>query len=154
MQNDMRWREVIKPHNSGMFVGVHLSPNTVRNLREYIQENNIPNSINDEDLHITLIFDKEREFPYTTESLDIVADPSTFEMLHLGMDSRSLVVKFECQELTDIHTSLKEEFGIPWDWPDYKAHISLSYDSPIELHPDPPKFPLELTETYIRPWEE
>lgn len=119
-------------HKDGTYFGVRFTHDTKQNLSKYIKRNKIPNPIDPEEFHTTVVYSRKalpnvRSWGVVTPM--ITGKPNKFEVWksHDG-DNHVLVLKYDCQALTDRHNFLVNEFGATHDFEEYIPHITLSYD--------------------------
>jgi len=97
--------------------------------------------------HATIIYSKAW-FPYKEAQCFplVVEPPYIFERLR-----NQLVLRFDNQRLFERHIELRAA-GATWDYPDFKAHISLGNftGQGWEL----PDFPLTFSKEYYQTWDE
>lgn len=134
--------------SNGTFVAVRLTPATVRKIVEWLWENGIPEPIDFEDLHVTLLHDDEKAFPWSNREYNppIKVDPATYT---LDDFDGVLVLRFDCPELRERHEWGMQEYGLTWDYPEYIPHVSLSYGNKLDpCTLTPPGFPLYISHEY------
>ncbi len=142
-------KEALK--KKGTYAGVRFCDNTKDAIQAYMDENNIPNMLDKEKLHSTLLYSRKHCPDYTPAgNVSMVGVPKEFDVWNTqapegsGKDtSRALVLKYECPELEQRHMSLRKEHGATHDFPDYTPHITLSYDigdTDVDQLPDISKF--------------
>lgn len=141
---------------TGTFVGAKLSPDTEKDILDWYDRVGMENPEPREDLHITLIGDKKREFPWDCQEYPpLEIDPSTFSLEEFGdEEDKALVLRFESPELEERHWWGRETHNIDWKFPVYKPHITLGYDTGLNPEDLPmPDFPLIITGEFTTPWE-
>jgi len=126
----MRLDEIVQEQPKGTFAGVRLSPKSVAKLMAFSKEHNIPAPLKADEFHATLLY--SRKFlpdykPYGTFKKPLTATPK--ELTLLGEIKDSLVVLVDCPALSQRHDYLMKKHDAVWDWPEYKPHVSLSYDA-------------------------
>lgn len=147
-----------KTHHKGTYAGVHFSEETKKAVSEYIKENSIPNSTPTDKLHATLLYSRKRLPDYKAKGdLEpmLRGKPGSFQVWEGQPDSTGnvpncLIMEFDCPELTARHNELMEEHQATYDFPDYKTHITFSYDIGEMSKDDLPPFngPIELVHEY------
>lgn len=152
-------KQMDEEKKAGWFVGVKFSPETVKNLVEWTKNNQIADAPSPDRYHTTIIFSRTRKFPYTPQRWDppLTVDPSTFELALFGPDRNILVLKFDCPELDARHWKARTEYDLPWDYPEYASHVTLTeLDKPFpgDISELPvPNFPLEIVSEYVKDFE-
>ena len=151
--------ETYKPPSPGQFVGVKFSPRTVANLIAWCKDNNVPNREDPSKYHTTIILSRSHKFKYNPIRWNppLIVDPASFGLDLFGPDKDKLVLTYDCAELDARHWAARVEEKIPWDWPDYAAHITLSnfevaFNGDITKLPLP-EFPLEIVAEYVTDFE-
>lgn len=135
----MKWQDLTEKQETntkGTYAAVNFDKETIKTIQEYMKENDIPNPLSSDKMHTTLL--KSRKYcPDYKAAGKIdppwVGTPTEFEVWKTrpkdgGEGSNCLVLRFECKELNDRHAELMKEHDASYDFPDYKTHISLSYD--------------------------
>lgn len=152
-------KEALK--TKGTYAGIRFSENTKNSIEAYMRETRIPNMLDKEKLHSTLLYSRKHCPDYQpNEKLSLTGKPDGFVVWNTqapeGSDrdtTRCLVLKYECPELVDRHFQLRHEHGATHDFPDYTPHITLSYDigdMDVDQLPDISKFlsQIELAHEY------
>jgi len=131
----------------GTYAGVKFDDDTVNNINKYIEENNIPNPV--QYFHTTLLYSRENLPKYQPISYDTPLKGKITEIKNLG-DDKTIVIMFDCPELSKRHSELRKEHNAPWDFPEYIPHVTLSYDAKdINVNKlTLPKFPINITKEY------
>jgi 2'-5' RNA ligase len=151
----MKICELTEPRNTvGIFVGVELTPNSLNQLLQWINENNITGNITPTDqFHTTLIQDKEKSFPWKAQTYNppLKLELNTYYLDLFGLSKDILVLGFECEFLQKKHQLAKQLYNIKWDFDNYDPHITLARNvvnfdvQNIAL----PKFPIFLNGEYV-----
>jgi len=147
-----------KTHHKGTYAGVRFSDGTKKAVAEYIKENSIPNPTPTDKLHATLLYSRKRCPDYKAQgdlNPTMHGEPGAFQVWEGQPDDdghkpNCLVMEFDCPELTARHNELMEEHKATYDFPDYKTHITFSYDIGEMEHKDLPAYegPVELVHEY------
>ena len=145
----------VKPR--GTYFGLHPTPETKAAMREFLHDYEIPNPLDMEKMHCTVIF--SRAFCGEQALGDL--DPhwqGNFDKYDL-FDSapkenqdqtKCLVLKFVCPELID-HLKSK---GATHDFPELTPHMTLSYNVGLDYdHSDLPEYdgPIHFHHEYSEP---
>jgi len=147
-----------KTHHKGTYAGVHFSEETKNAIVEYIKNNNIPNATPVDKLHSTLLYSRRRCPNYKPQGELNPALHGTPGEWHVwegqadddGHCPQCLVLEFDCPELNERHDYLMDEHNATFDFPEYKTHITFSYDindMDIDGLPDY-EGPIEMVEEY------
>lgn len=141
-----------KKDNKGTYAGVRFDDDTNDSIKKYIEDNDIPNGISPKDFHTTLLYSRKFLPDYEPEgvySQPMIGKPVGFEKWSTQPDdngkvSACLVLRYDCDQLTSRHEALMQEHEATYDYPEYKPHITLSYDIGSLQVKDLPKFDSEL----------
>lgn len=120
----------------GTYAAVRFCERTKNAIQSYMHEANIPNMLDKEQLHSTLLYSRKHCPNYQPDSsASMVGIPHEFDVWNTqspegsGKEtSRCLVLKYECPDLVKRHQELREEHGATHDYPSFEPHITLSYD--------------------------
>jgi len=119
---------------SVFFAAVKFSEKTIEKLLTFCYDNNVPNTLDPDDFHSSLICSKKMIFNFQpNENLNIVCMPFEFDIFiskpstFKPQKTRSLVLKFCCDYMIDRFEVLIENGG-QHDQEQYQPHITLSYD--------------------------
>lgn len=121
----------------GTYAAVKFDKATTDAVAKYIADNNLPNGLNPDKMHCTVLY--SRKYCPDYEPLGKIDPPwkgtptklEVWESRGKGRDeepTRCLVMKFECDQLNKRHEELMKEHDATYDFPEYKTHITLSYD--------------------------
>jgi hypothetical protein len=135
----MKWEDLTEKQQAetkGTYAAVNFSKETTDAIKEYIKENDIPNPLSADKMHTTLLYSRKYCPDYTPlGKIDPPwkGTPTEFEVWKTrpkdgSEGSNCLVLLFKCEELNKRHQQLMNELDATYDFPDYKTHISLSYD--------------------------
>lgn len=147
----MRYTDLFEEQAPGTYVGVRFSPETVAALTEFQKANDIPNPLSAENFHTTVIYSRE---PIAWEARDDLGDEDCatkgWEVFVTKDKSRCLVLLLDSLYLQS-RFDVGIERGATHDFPDYKPHITLSYDIgtfDIKKLPEA-DFDIELSHEYV-----
>jgi hypothetical protein len=141
---------------SGKFVGAKLTKETEKNIRNWLKENSV-DALGCEDLHVTVILDKKRKFPWDLMKYEppVEVPTDSFALDLFGPEKNVLVLKFDNKFLEDRHYAARKELGIKWDYDSYHPHLALSYSFKGDLSKlSLPTFPLFLDHEYTKPFKD
>lgn len=119
--------------SDGTYVGAKFSSKTIKDLEKLLKELKIPNPISSDKFHTTIIFSRKK-FPDNFKAkgkLDPVwkGTPKDLEIFPTRDSGKNaLVLRYTCKEQKDRHEFLMDEYKATYDWPEYKIHLTLSYD--------------------------
>lgn len=142
-----------KTHHKGTYAGVHFSESTQDDLKKFMMMNDIPNPVPRDKLHTTLLYSRKRCPNYVPRGLidpPLVGKPTGFEVWPSQEGNNCLVLKYDCPELTQRHKDLMSEHGATFDYPEYRTHVTLSYDiGDMDISSLPPyEGTIEIVEEY------
>lgn len=120
--------------NRGTYVGVRFHPDSRKSLIEYAQNAGIPNPLEEEDLHCTIVY--SRKFLPEFDAYGEIDPPVKGVIRKLEIwphktdegETKCLVIKFDCPALIRRHERIRNEHGATFDYDEYTPHITLSYD--------------------------
>lgn len=142
----------------GTYYGVRPTPETVTAMQQFMGDHKIPNRIEPEKMHCTIVFSRV----FCNEQALGFLDPhwkGKFEKYDLfnpaqdQTDEKCLVLGFICPEMIDRHNHLKTK-GATHDFPNLSPHMTLSYKvDPDYDHLSLPKYdgPIHFHHEYSEP---
>ena len=141
---------------SGTLVGVKYSKLTQLKVAKWFELLKIPNPVDVATLHSTLAYSKETlAMPYGRRPVDWKARSKHYFSVFANRQSEgkhALVLEIDCHEMITRHHYIRHAYNAPWDFPDFRPHVTLSYDVPagfsVDFHPD---LELEIIEEYTVP---
>jgi len=121
--------------NNGTYAAVRFSEDTKNDLVTFINDNNIPNSVDINELHTTLLYSRKHlpdYIPTGTYPSKLIGTPIKFEKWPTnptnGKVTMCLVLRYDCDELHERHEHLMNTHSATYDFKNYNPHITLSYD--------------------------
>jgi hypothetical protein len=135
--------------STGTYAAVKFDNETKKAITDYITSNGIQNGVNPEKLHCTLLY--SRKYLPDYEPLGDIDPPwigtaKSFDVWDSSdKTSRCLVLEFECPELQERHKTLMDQHEATYDFPEYKTHVTLSYNIGDLDHTALPPFEEQLT---------
>lgn len=143
----------------GTYAGVRFSDDTIERIKAFIKKYDIPNAVRSSKLHTTLLYSRKHLPNFEARGkLDspIIGTPTGFDLWKTqpkeGQEqTQCLVLKYDAPELKALHEALMKEHGATWDYPDFNAHVTLSYNYPGSLEDvgDPSEVgEIEIVEEY------
>ena len=115
----------------GTYVGVRFTDETKENIKEYMKLMNIPNPISVDKLHTTIIYSRKRLPNFLSRGkLDNIIEGkfTSFDTWDTQDGNRALVMEYTSPELTGRNKEITMTHGATSDYPEYKVHLTLSYD--------------------------
>lgn len=128
----MRLHEIAT--KGGTFVAVRIHNKNEQAILRFIKEQNIPNAIPQDDIHITLVYSKKHLPTYqTVGAISEIATPKKFTKFTSnpgdGTDKKQcLVLLVNSDFLHDRQAELVSDYGATSDFDSYSPHITFSYD--------------------------
>ena len=106
---------------------------------EWAKSQGIPTTLDPDDMHVTVIYSKDPFNEEYTRHAEMNDEAPMYYSGHvvrggkrsverLGKDGEALVLKIECPKLAADHYSFRA-MGASSDWPEYKPHITLSWQA-------------------------
>lgn len=116
----------------GTYVGAKFSKKTIKELKNLMKEVKVPKPLASDKFHTTIIFSRTK-FPDDFEALGKldkpwIGIPKSFDIFTGRNKQNCLVLKYECKDQVDRHKLLMKEYNATYDWPEFKVHLTMSYD--------------------------
>jgi len=115
----------------GTYVGVRFSEQTKEDIADFMSAMNIPNPIDVDKLHTTLIYSRKQLPNFVPRGrLDSIIEGkfTAFDTWLTNDGARALVMEYTSPELTGRNKEITMAHGATSDYPEYKVHLTLSYD--------------------------
>lgn len=119
--------------NAGKYIGIRFTPDSKKQLRDIVDNEGIPNGIEDDDIHSTVAYSKKSRIP-GYEPTGKFNEPEEAEIEDFDIFSSDddapncLVAKLKAPTLVDRHNQTMKH-GASYDYDEYIPHITLSYDA-------------------------
>lgn len=121
----------------GTYAAVRFDQDSKDQIAKYIKDNDIPNPLDTAKMHCTVLY--SRKYCPDYEPMGDIDPPwsgvpdklevwESKGKLRDQEPTRCLVLKFKCPELNARHKELMDEHEATYDFPEYKTHVTLSYD--------------------------
>ena len=124
----MRLMEIVKP--AGTYIGLRVLDPGTDVLRTFIHEHAIPYKMHEKERrkHVTLIYSRSYcpNIPLSAEVHQ--ARPTKLEVFGTQGGKNALVLLLSAPTVAARHRKLMSEFPLTYDYPHFKAHVTLSYD--------------------------
>lgn len=132
----MRLMDLTEATKKGTYAGVRFSDDTVKMLRKFAKDHKIPNRVPHKKFHSTVLFSRKYLPDYKPAGEyeeALVGKPTKFELWPSQPDedgnvSQCLVLCYKCPELEARHKELMNKHEATYDFPQYKTHVTLSYN--------------------------
>lgn len=117
----------------GTYAAVTFDPLTLRDLVILQDMLGIPNKLDPEKFHSTLLYSRvplPRYVPFGTFEISPTSDTNVFDLkvFKTAGGKSALVLAYTSEFLENRHKELMELHGATWDHPSFIPHITLSYD--------------------------
>ena len=152
------WEFITEDSQKGTYAAVRFSDDTKTAIKEYIEEHDIPNATPNDKLHCTLLYSRKHCPDYEPQGKIepmLRGKPGAFQVWEGQPDDdgnkpNCLVMEFDCAKLTARHKELMDEHKATFDYPEYKTHVTFSYDIGDMDVDDLPAYngPIEIVEEY------
>jgi hypothetical protein len=127
----------------GTYAGVNFDQYTIRDLRLLQETLMIPNPLDAQKFHSTLLYSRRplpNYVPFGEYPVAPTSNTNQFELtvFETAKGKKALVLKYDCDFLSARHADLMDIHNGTWDHPSFIPHITLSYDIgdfPIQLGP-------------------
>lgn len=141
-------------HPNGTYMSAKLSRKSQKDLDQWVAEHNIPNAADPKQYHSTIIYSR-KGVPDVKDykiKLPIRAKIKEWKIFPTQAGPKALVAIMDSPELDNHHKTIREKYGATHDYPDYHAHVTVSYDygngpAPTET----PDLELEYDSTELKP---
>lgn len=132
----MEKKEEEKKEELGTYAGVRFDDDTIKRIKAYAIDNEIPDRLESRKLHTTLLYSKKHLPDYVASGdLDepLIGKPTGFDVWESqpddeGIKSNCLILLYDCSELVKRHKDLMSQHEAEYDFDEYKPHITLSYN--------------------------
>jgi 2'-5' RNA ligase len=117
-------------HKYGTYISVTPNKEAADELYRWTINNNIPNPIDREDLHCTLIYSR-KGIPAAKHydlNLPINATTGALKIFNQPNGKDCLVVTLNSEDLVAHHETIMNKYGAVYDHEKYIPHITLSYN--------------------------
>ncbi len=151
-----------KQPEAGTYVAVRFSKQSISDLIATCKQYDIPNLLDPDDFHATLIYSKtpaegfkaigEIDPPQVAKPQKFEIWPSSHITLDDGTHPKCLVLKIDAPDLVKRHKFIMDTYDTTYDYDEYIPHVTISYNvggMKIADLPDPKQLkPLDITQEY------
>ena len=117
---------------TGTYVGVRFDADTKKRIMDLISQLKLKNPIPEDKLHSTIVYsDKKNLEGFTSKNpAGYSAKPKGFSLFDNSENSKSkcLVMELDSEDLHSRHSDIVGKYDVEEKFPEYKPHITLSYD--------------------------
>lgn len=140
-------------HPNGTYLCVELDRQSRKLLEDWVKNHNIPNAADAKQYHTTVVYSRKgipdvNAYPF---ELPISAKIKRWDIFPSQNGKKCLVAIIDSGELHDHFTAIHKQYGATYDYPDYKPHITVSYDYTGSTPRDVPNFPVVFSKVKIEP---
>lgn len=111
--------------SKGVYVGVKYDQDTDDKIIQFSKDSKLPN-INTE-IHSSLIYSTKYDDVTVLGKIDEYAYPKEFKIFQTQDNKNALVLILESKFLTNRHNEFMGNYDLSFDYPEFNAHITLSY---------------------------
>ena len=116
---------------TGTYAGVRFDPATTDALIKYTQDGKIPNPLPPKEYHSTILY-SSRPCPEYKPLGDLkepwMGHSPKIEVWPTQSGKRCLVIHYKSDDLENRHNELMKKHNATYDFPEFKSHMTLSYD--------------------------
>lgn len=123
------FKEYMLESKAGTYAAVRPLHPDAQHLKNVMKDYGVPNPEKADKLHCTLLYSRKHLPNYVPDtSMTHVVCVSSLEMWLTRSGKNCLVMKLDAPSLIDRHKDLMTMHDAEYDYPEYKPHVSLSYD--------------------------
>lgn len=131
----MKLNELALQAPRGTYFGLKPSKATIESILEFIDRYGVPEPIDSDKLHATVVY--SRTF-CSAQPLGKIDPPWVGNFTQYNLFPRNveqdptpmcLVLEFDCPELLARHHELRNVYGASHDFPEFKPHLTLTYNA-------------------------
>jgi hypothetical protein len=124
----------------GTYASLLLDPECAAQLYAFAQENGLPDLVEADDYHCTVIYSHQPCPDVAQEDFNLPCKGTPKGYKLLGTDNMVLVLELECSNAVHLHELFMQQYGATHDYDSYIPHVTLtrSYNGtilPTELPP-------------------
>jgi len=113
----------------GTYAAVRPLEQDADSLHDFMHSNGIPNPEPKDKLHTTLLYSRKHLPQYKpAKAIQHEAHTDGLEVWPTKSGKNCLVLKLKSPSLVERHKKLMDKHQATYDFPEYKTHLSLSYD--------------------------
>lgn len=120
----------------GVFIELRFDKETINNIKQYLNDNNIQNPVDLNELHLTLLYSRkgiQDYIPYN-ELKDEILYPISLHIWQTQFGTNCLVCEVYNDKLIKYHNNLIKYHNASHDFKQFIPHITLSYDFKGDLN--------------------
>jgi 2'-5' RNA ligase len=139
---------------TGAYIACSFSKESQDALYKFAEDCNLPSIVPRDKFHITVIYSK-KPVPQSFKAKGDFRKPLLVEFKKLTVfatreGNGALVMELYAPELAQRHNYLMKKYSLKYDFPEYKAHVTLCYDvgAEFEIPKVKPSLELEVVNEY------
>lgn len=151
----MKIKELFEKANAknGTYAGVCFSEKTNKQLEKFCKDHDIPNPVTSSKFHTTLLYSRKPLPDYKAAGKydePLIGKPTNWDVWKSQDGANCLILEYSCPKLKKRHNKLMKEHEATYDFPEYKTHVTLSYNIDDFDIKSLPKFSnnIEIVEEY------
>jgi hypothetical protein len=129
----------------GTYSSLLLDEESSEELFAYCAKLNIPNLVEPDEYHCTLIYSKKDCPEVAKEDFDLPCGAIPIGFRILGVETKVLVLELYCPNATRLHELFMEKYGATHDYNEYIPHITVATNFEGEVPTDVPELEIEFT---------
>jgi len=151
MKEQLKQQILMKSHFYGTFVGVWYQMRDAKTLLQWASSQGLTDVTELEDVHTTIHYSKKGNRGTMREAKGKIFTVETAGLELLGENEDILVVRVVSDELERLHENLKNNYGLEYDFPEYKPHITIKYDFQGDINElELPEMELQTTKIHVQ----
>lgn len=118
--------------STGTYAAMKFDEESQHRIAAYITEHGIPNPVPTDKLHVTLLYSRKECVGYQGKGIldePMVVRVCGFDMWPNQDGEMALVAELDSPDLYERHKYLMMAYGATYDFPEYKPHVTLSYNA-------------------------
>jgi hypothetical protein len=121
---------------TGTYAAYKFSASSKRSIAEYMTDTKVPNPIDPDKLHVTLLYSRKPMVGFMARG--DLSDPiqvfvTGFDVWDTQDGAKALVARLDAPQVVARHKELMDTFNGTYDFPEYKPHTTLSYNVSTEF---------------------
>jgi hypothetical protein len=126
-------------HPGGTYASILPSVETKEGIFRFCSDLNIPNLVDPDEYHCTLIYSKKSCPEIANEDFSLPCSAIMKGFKILGTDKKVLVMELYCPQADRLHETFMNKHGATHDYPEYIPHITVAEnyedeDIPIDIY--------------------
>lgn len=120
-----------KKAQPGTYIGAKFTSDTVARLKKFVKDNDIPNGLKAADFHTTIIYSRVHVDDLEAQGKlkdKWVGKPVELDIFKTQNGWKALVLRYSCKEQEKRHKDIMDSTNATYDYPEYKVHLTLSYN--------------------------